>query len=505
MNLYAGLETCFRADRSRTFAMQPDGAILTYAEVNASSARYANALRDVGVSTGDRVAVQVEKGMEMVALYLGCLRAGAVFLPLNPAYTPVELEYFLGDAEPALFVSDPASEEPLRAVVARAGVGRLETLDGGQGGTLAGLARASPSTFETVERGADDLAAILYTSGTTGHSKGAMLTHGNLASNALTLRDCWRFGPDDVLLHALPIFHTHGLFVAINVTLAAGASMIFLPRFDMDEMLRWLPGATVMMGVPTFYTRLLADERFTKESAAHMRLFVSGSAPLSAEVHREFAERTGHAILERYGMTETNMNTSNPYDGERIAGTVGLPLPGVRIRIADQETGRLLPQGGIGVIEIAGPNVFKGYWRAPDKTAAEFRDGWFVSGDLGLIDERGYISILGRAKDLIISGGHNIYPAEVEAALDELPQVGESAVIGVPHSDLGEAALAVVVARDPGFTDADALKAALDGRLARFKQPRRIVFLAALPRNAMGKVQKSALRELYADSFAPKA
>jgi malonyl-CoA/methylmalonyl-CoA synthetase len=502
-NLYGQLEAHFPADRTRTFARLPDDAVLSYAGLESSSSRYAYALRALNVGPGDRVAVQVEKCIEMLILYLACLRAGAIFLPLNPAYTPVELDHFLRDSEPSLFVCAPESADALREAAEEAGVARLETLAPDGAGTLAALARSSPADFETVSREADDLAAILYTSGTTGRSKGAMLTHENLASNAFTLRDCWRFGPDDVLLHALPIFHTHGLFVAVNVVLAAGASLIFLPRFDLDAVLRALPGATVMMGVPTFYVRLLADPRFTRESAAHMRLFVSGSAPLSADTHRAFLERTGHAILERYGMTETNMNTSNPYEGDRIAGTVGLPLPGVDIRIADQETGRPLPRGEVGVIEISGPNVFKGYWRAPEKTAAEFRGGWFVSGDLGRIDERGYVSILGRSRDLIISGGHNIYPAEIEAALDELPQVAESAVIGVPHPDLGEAALAVIVPRDPGFSDGDALGAALAGRLARFKQPRRYAFVAELPRNAMGKVQKSALRALFEKSFAP--
>jgi malonyl-CoA/methylmalonyl-CoA synthetase len=324
-----------------------------------------------------------------------------------------------------------------------------------------------------------------------------MLSHDNLGSNAFMLREAWAFTGDDVLLHALPIFHTHGLFVATNTILAAGGSMIFLPRLDPKEMLRQLPRATCMMGVPTFYIRLLDEPGFTRELVQHMRLFVSGSAPLSADIHREFRERTGHAILERYGMTETNMNISNPYHGDRIAGTVGVPLPGVSIRIADPETGAEMPQGEVGVIEIAGPNVFKGYWRMPEKTEAEFRNGYFISGDLGLMDERGYISIVGRAKDLIISGGYNVYPAEVETAIDELPEVHESAVIGVPHRDLGEAPVAVVVPRDKGFADAEAVKVGLTDKLARFKQPRAILFVDALPKNAMGKVQKAALREQH--------
>lgn len=499
-NLYARLADCFPEDRERPFATLPGGGIVSYADLAARSARYANAIVALGVTPGDRVAVQTEKSIDMLMLYLGCLRAGAVFLPLNTAYTSGELDYFMRDAEPALFVCDPAKAEAIRALAAAAGVARVETLDDAGGGSLATIAADCEGTFETVPRDDDDLAAILYTSGTTGRSKGAMLSHNNLASNAFTLREYWRFTGADVLLHALPIFHTHGLFVATNVVLAAGASMLFLPRFDVSAIMNALPRATVMMGVPTFYIRLLGEAGFDRALVSHMRLFVSGSAPLSADIHREFSERTGHAILERYGMTETNMNTSNPYDGDRVAGTVGQPLPGVSIRIADPEDGKVLPQGEIGVIEIAGPNVFKGYWRMPEKTEAEFRGGHFISGDLGFIDARGYVSIVGRAKDLIISGGFNIYPAEVETALDELAQVRESAVIGVPHPDLGEAVVAVVVPRDPGFADGDALKAALAEQLARFKQPRRIHFVDALPKNAMGKIQKTVLRERYTDA-----
>ena len=490
-NLYARLASGF-PEPDRPFADLPDGGVVSYGEVAARSAGFAHVLRNHGVGIGDRVAVQAEKSIDMLMLYLGCLRAGAVFLPLNPAYTPGELDYFMRDAEPALFVCDPAAVEKIAPLAVAAGVPRVAAL-----AALADGAAAAAGRFDTVERGDDDLAAILYTSGTTGRSKGAMLSHDNLGSNAFMIRDAWRFTGDDVLLHALPIFHTHGLFVATNAILAAGASMIFLPRFDAAEVLRQLPRATTMMGVPTFYIRLLDEPGFTAGLVRHIRLFVSGSAPLSAEIHREFRERTGHAILERYGMTETNMNISNPYDGERIAGTVGLPLPGVSIRIADPDSGKPMPQGQVGVIEIAGPNVFKGYWRMPEKTAAEFRDGYFISGDLGLVDERGYVSIVGRAKDLIISGGYNVYPAEVEAALDELPQVHESAVIGVPQRDLGEAVVAVVVPRDRHFGDSEAIKAGLADKLARFKQPRVILFVDALPKNAMGKVQKAALREQH--------
>ncbi|MGC6328620.1 malonate--CoA ligase [Rhizorhabdus sp. FW153] len=500
-NLYARLAAGFPAP-STPFLHLVDGATVTYGDLEKRSAAFANVLRSCGVGIGDRVAVQAEKSVDMLMLYLGALRAGAVFLPLNTAYTAGELDHFLRDAGPALFVCDPAMREAAEALARDVGVPWVETLGPGREGSLSGLADADATTFEDVPREDDDLAAILYTSGTTGRSKGAMLSHDNLGSNAFMLREEWRFTAEDVLLHALPIFHTHGLFVATNIVLAAGASMIFLPRFDAGEVIARLPSATTMMGVPTFYIRLLDDPRFDRALTRHMRLLVSGSAPLSADIHREFRERTGHAILERYGMTETNMNISNPYDGERIAGTVGLPLPGVSIRIADPDTGAALPVGEVGVVEIAGPNVFKGYWRMPEKTAAEFRDGHFISGDLGFIDERGYVTLVGRAKDLIISGGYNVYPAEVETALDELPQVHESAVIAVPHRELGEAPVAVVVPRDKGFADAEAIRAGLADRLARYKQPRAILFVDALPKNAMGKVQKALLREEHRDLLA---
>lgn len=493
-NLYSRLAAGF-PDPATPFAHLTDGGTVTYGDVDRRSAAFAHLLRGAGVGIGDRVAVQAEKSIDMLMLYLGALRAGAVFLPLNTAYTAGELDYFMRDAEPALFVCDPAALPAIAPLAEAAGVPRVETLGADGGGSIAALLSGQPDRFDDVARDDNDLAAILYTSGTTGRSKGAMLSHDNLGSNAFMLREAWAFTGDDVLLHALPIFHTHGLFVGTNTILAAGASMIFLPKFDAAEVLRQLPRATSMMGVPTFYIRLLDDPGFTRDLVAHMRLFISGSAPLSADIHREFRERSGHAILERYGMTETNMNISNPYDGERIAGTVGFPLPGVSIRIADPDTGAEMPQGQVGVVEISGPNVFQGYWRMPEKTAAEFRDGWFVSGDLGLIDDRGYVSLVGRAKDLIISGGYNVYPAEVETALDELPQVHESAVIAVPHRELGEAPVAIVVPRDKGFADAEAIKAGLADTLARYKQPRAILFVDALPKNTMGKVQKTVLRE----------
>jgi malonyl-CoA/methylmalonyl-CoA synthetase len=465
----------------------------------ALSGRMANILVLRGVEPGDRVAVQVEKSPEALILYLATLRAGAVYLPLNTGYTLAELDYFIGDAEPRLVVCDPTRREALGGVTRTRGVGALETLGVHGGGSLTDAIASAPPDFADVPRDEDDLAAILYTSGTTGRSKGAMITHRNLASNALTLAECWRFTADDVLLHALPIYHTHGLFTAFNTMLMAGASMIFLPKFDADEVIRLLPRATVMMGVPTFYTRLLAHPGLTREACAHVRLFISGSAPLLADTHREFFARTAKAILERYGMTETGMNTSNPYEGDRVAGTVGFPLTGVELRVSEPESGRLLPAGEIGMIEVRGPNVCAGYWRMPDKTMAEFRDDkFFITGDLGMIDARGYVHIVGRGKDLIISGGFNVYPKEIESEIDALPGVVESAVVGVPHADFGEGVTAVVVKeRDATVTEHDILEA-LKGRLAKFKLPKRVLFADALPRNAMGKVQKNLLRDQHA-------
>ncbi|MEO8668050.1 MAG: malonyl-CoA synthase [Bauldia sp.] len=485
-------------DRTRLLIETPDGRRLTYGDLAALSARLAHALVARGVVPGDRVAVQVEKSVEAVALYLACLRASAVYLPLNTAYTLAELAYFIEDAEPKVIVCDPARSEAVAALAARQRA-TVETLDATGAGSLIDLADGRATAFATVHCWPGDLAAILYTSGTTGRPKGAMLSHENLAANARTLVEVWRFTSRDVLLHALPIYHTHGLFVAINTVLLSGGSMVVLPKFDTGEIFRLLPRATVLMGVSTFYTRLLADPRLTHSAAAHMRLFISGSAPLLAETHREFAERTGKAILERYGMTETGMLTSNPYDGDRIAGTVGFPLPGVDLRIAEPETGTLLAQGEIGVIEVKGPNVFSGYWRMPEKTAAEFRpEGFFITGDMGSVDERGFVAIVGRARDLIITGGLNVYPKEVEGEIDALTGVAESAVIGLPHPDFGEAVAAVVVPAAADATSEEAILAALKDRLAGFKLPRRVVFVEELPRNTMGKVQKNALRDRYA-------
>ncbi len=487
-------------DSGRVFAARNGQQDITYGDLADASARYANALLARGVQPGDRVVVQTEKCIEMLFVYLACLRAGAVFLPTNPAYTPGEVGYILEDARPSLAICSGAAKTTLESEEVLDGIA-CETLEANGSGTLPDLAKACSAQFTNVPRTDDDLAAILYTSGTTGRPKGAMLTHGNLASNALTLVDCWRFDADDRLLHALPIFHTHGLFVGTNVTLAAGSSMLFLPKFDLQEVVAGLASSSVMMGVPTFYIRLLGDPAFGRKQVASMRLFVSGSAPLSADVHREFAERTGHAVLERYGMTETNMNTSNPYDGERRAGTVGLPLPGVEIRVTDQSTGEELGRNEVGMIEIAGPNVSAGYWNMPERTAEEFRGHFFISGDLGFVDDDGYVSIVGRGKDLIISGGLNVYPAEVETALDELDFVRESAVIGIPHHDLGEAVVAVVAVNDRDCVDEDLVLNGLRSNLARYKQPKTVMFLDELPRNAMGKIQKIVLREQFAGIF----
>jgi malonyl-CoA/methylmalonyl-CoA synthetase len=507
MNLFSTIENT-AADRSKILidAVGPGNERLSYGDFLAFTGRLASVLVDLGVRPGDRVAVQVEKSWQALALYLASLRAGAVFLPLNVGYTAAEIAYFLGDAEPVLFVCRPEAREALAGVAREAGVACVETLGTASDGSLLDRTRSTAPDFVAVERADDDLAAILYTSGTTGRSKGAMLTHENLRSNARALVQVWRFTSADVLIHALPIFHTHGLFVATNVVLLSGAAMIFMARFDADAVLAALPRATSLMGVPTFYTRLVEHPGLTRAATAHMRLFVSGSAPLLAETHRRFAELTGHAILERYGMTETNMITSNPYDGERVPGAVGFPLPGVSLRIAEPESGRLLPQGEIGVIEVKGPNVFKGYWRMPDKTAAEFRaDGFFITGDLGRIDARGYVHIVGRGKDLVISGGYNVYPKEVEAEIDALPGVAESAVIGLPHPDFGEGVTAVVVRESGAAINERDVLAAIGDRLARFKQPKRVLFVDSLPRNTMGKVQKNLLRDAYKDLYVPAA
>ncbi|NEX47671.1 malonate--CoA ligase [Pseudotabrizicola algicola] len=475
------------------------GGQVTAAEFAECVGRIAAALKALGVEPGDRVAAQVAKSPEALALYGATVAVGAVFLPLNTGYTAAELDYFIGNATPRVAVVDPAQAEALGPVCA-AHAAQIVSLSATGTGSLMDLASAQEPLRVPVDRAGDDLAAILYTSGTTGRSKGAMLSHDNLLSNAEVLADLWRFTKEDVLLHALPIFHTHGLFVASNVSLLTGGQMVFLPGFDLDAVVEALGQSTVMMGVPTFYTRLLDDPRLTREGVAHMRLFISGSAPLLSETHIAFEARTGLRILERYGMTETNMNTSNPYDGERRAGTVGLPLPGVELRLMAE--GRPVAEGEVGVIEVRGPNVFRGYWQMPDKTAEDLRpDGWFITGDLATRDADGYVTIVGRAKDLVITGGFNVYPKEVEEVLDSLPGVAESAVIGVPHPDFGEAVFAVLARGRDGGPDLDAVRAAVAQRLAKFKHPKGYAVVDALPRNTMGKVQKAALRQSHADAF----
>lgn len=497
-NLFSTIEASI-TDAAKVFITTPDGKAYSYGDMLTRSAQYANTLATLGVKVGDRVAVQLDKSPDALFLYLACLRLGAVYLPLNSDYTPSELTYFLGDAKPVLAVCSPSNKAAFEKIIVGTSVRKVRTLSDDGTGSLPMAAAISGKSFATVSVKKDNLAAILYTSGTTGRSKGAMLSHENLRSNALTLVKYWQFTESDVLLHPLPIFHTHGLFVATNTVLLSGSSIILLPKFDVAEMIKQMPDCTVMMGVPTHYLRLLATPDFTRGVVKDMRLFISGSAPLSAETHKDFEHRTGRAILERYGMTETNMITSNPYGGERIAGTVGFALPDVDVRIADADTGAVLPQGDIGVIEVRGPNVFKGYWQMPDKTAAEFRsDGYFITGDLGQIDKRGYISIVGREKDLIISGGLNVYPAEIEAALDAVDGITESAVIGLPHPDFGEAVTAVVALADGAPPGEQQIINAMAVDLAKFKVPKRVIFVGELPRNTMGKIQKKAMRETYA-------
>jgi len=465
-------------------------------ELLAETDRIAGALVEAGVEPGDRVTVQVEKSTAAVALYLATLKIGAVFNPLNSAYTASEVAFFISDAEPKLVIA-PAARI---AVLSPQPTVKTHTIEADGTGTLADAARAAKPAGAAVPRGRNDLAALLYTSGTTGRSKGAMITHGNLSSNAAALIESWELAPGEALIHALPIYHVHGLFGAINTALLGGLKMIWREKFEAKDVLDQLPHAQVMMGVPTFYTRLLADPALNQSRCAGMRLFVSGSAPLLPETHSAFQERTGHAILERYGMTETGMIASNPYRGERLAGTVGFPLPGISVRVTG-DNGRELPRGETGMVEVRGPNVFSGYWRLPEKTREEFRsDRYFITGDQGVISQNGRLTLVGRAKDLIISGGLNVYPVEIEQVLNALPGVGESAVIGVPHADFGEAVVAIVVAKADGGTLPEAeIIARLSQRLAKFKCPKRIVALPELPRNSMGKVSKADLRERFKD------
>jgi malonyl-CoA/methylmalonyl-CoA synthetase len=474
------------------FIRTPEGRALTYGALRSDSARIAAALARRGVEPGDRVTVQVEKSVEAVLLYIACLRMGAIYVPINVANTSHEVEHFFRDSRPKLAVVRPQDRLLVEPLAAEAGLRCIETLGADGDGSLLQLAARCDDTPPACILSGSDLAAIVYTSGTTGRSKGAMLTRANLASNAAVLASAWHFTADDVLLHTLPLFHIHGLFAAINTVLASGSGMLLLPKFDADSTIKHLPQASVFMGVPTYYTRLLHHSGLNRDSTRNTRLFVSGSAPLLSETHREFFERTGHIILERYGMTETLMNTSNPYEGLRLAGAVGKPLPGISIRVSAEPN-------AIGVLEVKGPNVFAGYWRDEEKTRKEFTDdGWFKTGDLGRIDPDGYIHIVGRAKDLVISGGYNVYPKEVEAELDALTGILESAVFGVPHPDFGEGVTAAVVAK-PGatITEGDILELIRE-RVARYKVPKRIILMEELPRNTMGKVQKSALRNAFA-------
>lgn len=500
-NIFKLFESRFPSDINKIFIEEEQGDIYTYADLDGYSARYARYLSELGVSKGDRVAVQVEKSPHAVFLYLACLRAGFIYLPLNTGYLESELDFFLGDAEPAAVVCAADKLDIMQRLAAKHGVAHVLTLSGDGHGSLIDNSAATVAKFDTIACSAYDTAVILYTSGTTGRPKGAMITHGNLAANAIALHQTWGWQADDVLLHALPLFHIHGLFVACHCVLLNGTGMLFVRKFDTATVRRLLPRATILMGVPTFYTRLLADPDFGRDDCRNMRLFISGSAPLLEQTFAEFRQRTAHTILERYGMTETGMNTSNPLGGERIAGTVGFPLPGVSVRTVN-DNDQPLEADQVGQLQIKGANVFKGYWRMPEKTAEEFTvDGYFRTGDMACIDKRGYVSVVGRAKDMVITGGYNVYPKEIELVIDEQSGVLESAIIGLPHADYGEMVAAVVVRR-PGaeHLDEQQVIAALKGRLAGYKVPKRVFFTDRLPRNTMGKVQKNLLRERYAQN-----
>ena len=504
-NLFAALRAAFPQDLNAVAVETDQGLLYSWQDLERSTAMMANLLKSLDLPVGARVAMQVEKSVEAMVLYLATLRAGYVFLPLNTAYQSAEITYFIENAEPSVVVCSSKNFGWISKIAFKAGTQNVFTLDDDRTGSLLDRAAHCSDQHDTVPRQADDLAAILYTSGTTGRSKGAMLTHGNLLSNALTLKDYWGWTPGDVLIHALPIFHVHGLFVALHGALINGSKMIWLSKFDPKLVLKKLPEATVFMGVPTLYVRLLAEPGLSQEACRHMRLFVAGSAPLLIETFTDWQQRTGHTILERYGMSETIMLTSNPYraeDGERRGGTVGFPLPGVSVRVCGDD-GKSLPTGEIGAIQVKGPNVFKGYWLMPEKTKEEFTpDGWFKTGDVGKVDERRYITIVGRSKDLIISGGYNVYPAEIEAFINDMPGVAESALVGVPHPDFGEVGVVVVIAKSGANLNGDAVVASLKAQLANYKIPKKCFVLSELPRNTMGKVQKNVLREQYKSLFA---
>jgi malonyl-CoA/methylmalonyl-CoA synthetase len=494
-NFFAAVEAANR-DRSDRVSLETEGgSIFRFADVFREAGRFARFFSELGLVRGDRVVVQVDKSPAAFFLYLGCLRAGLVYVPLNTAYQRAEIEYFLGDAEPAVIVCRPSTQEMVSELAA--GRAKVFTLDSQGAGTLADAVSKADQEFPSAVSAPDDLAVIIYTSGTTGRSKGAMVTHRNLLTNARALVDAWQFSESDILLHALPVFHVHGLFVANHCALLSGARILWQPKFEPAAVLHALPRASVMMGVPTFYTRLLAEPGFDRAACSAMRLFISGSAPLQPETFKEFAARCGHIILERYGMSEAGMITSNPLHGERRSGSVGFPLAGVAVRVAD-EADRELPTGTAGGIQVKGENVFAGYWRKPEKTREEFTaDGWFRTGDMGVVDKDGYLSIVGRAKDLVISGGYNVYPREIELALDAMPGVIESAVIGIPDPDFGEAVTAIVVMSNSAAFDPQAMIRELKNNMANFKIPKHIHRVDELPRNAMGKVQKAALRERF--------
>jgi len=499
-NLFAALRAAFPQDLSACAVETDAGLQYSWQDLDQATAMVANLLEFLALPKGARIAVQVEKSVEALVLYLATLRAGLVYLPLNTAYQSAEMAYFIEDAKPAVVVCSGRNFGWISKMAFLAGTAHVFTLNDDRTGTLLDRASQFPKTHAIAHRDANDLAAIIYTSGTTGRSKGAMLSHGNLLSNARVLQTYWDWKPGDVLIHALPIYHVHGLFVAIHGALINGSKMVWCAKFDPKVVLQYFPRATVFMGVPTLYVRLLAEAGLTAQVVKNMRLFVSGSAPMLVDTHQQWQVRTGHTILERYGMSETVMLTSNPgraADGERKVGTVGRPLPGVQLRVRD-EAGKDLPQGETGGIEVRGPNVFQGYWQMPEKTAQEFTaDGFFKTGDVGQVDAKGYVTIVGRSKDLIISGGYNVYPAEIEGYINNLPGVAESAVVGVPDADFGEVGVAVVVPLAGATVDPAQVIATLKAMLANFKVPKRRVVLAELPRNAMGKVQKNLLREQY--------
>jgi malonyl-CoA/methylmalonyl-CoA synthetase len=506
MNLYTLLESGFPKDKSACAIETHDGLYYSWSDLERATSKLANLLASLKLKPGSRVAVQVEKSPEALFLYLATLKAGLVYLPLNTAYQGAEVEYFIDNAKPSVVVCSPKNFSWVSKIAFKSGTDHVFTLGEERDGTLLERAGGLSDKFKTVARGDDDLAAILYTSGTTGRSKGAMLSHGNLSSNAKVLKTYWSWQKGDVLLHALPIFHVHGLFVASHGALLNGSKMIWLPRLDVAQLLKHLPRSTVMMGVPTFYVRLLAEKAFTKSVCQNMRLFIAGSAPLLTETFNEFIKRTGHTILERYGMSETAMLVSNPYKGKRVAGSVGLPLPGTKVRIVGED-GKICGVNQIGGVEVKGPNIFKGYWQMPEKTKEEFTaDGWFKTGDMGRWGgetssgpvPNDYLCIVGRSKDLIISGGYNVYPKEIESFIDDMAGVEESAVIGVPHPDFGESVVAVVVAKTGAKLDSAKMIAELKSKIANFKVPKRLEVVTELPRNAMGKVQKNVLRTQYA-------